>query len=1005
MPSIDEKSAPSSELYLIVSTGIAYFISAKIGWYLSAPPDHVSVLWPPNAIMIAALLLTDPRRWWRWLLAMSVAYLSSAYLNNNPLPRTLIFYSANLLEVLIAAGSLTLLLEDKINFKRLNHTIAFIIFAVLFAPFISAFISSTITVYQTDLVFKEVWQVWFLGDALGILVITPLIICAIPNGLLKIKALTRARRLEFALLLLSVGVTYFFVINNDISSTYAVTLLIYSSMPFLLWAAIRFGPGGVFSIAFFISLKAIFFAIHGFGPFSDFPGIENITYIQISMFADSVPFILIASTLEELKKTESLSEQQRSYYLNLMNNLNFPAFVIDQNHRVVIWNKACETLTGLSADEMEGTDQHWRGFYKHYRPCLADIVLKKDLDAVETLYEKYFTHAFHPQGKRSQNWCDIPKGERLFLDIDASPILDDTGNIVAVIEVLKDITVQKQAEEKLGIASRAIEASSSSVIVTDINGTIEHVNPAFINTTGYAFEEILGESVTILKAETENEQRYDELWRAVIKGKPWNGEISNRKKDGTTYIARCAISPVTDDTDKITHVISIQEDITHEHKLTEQINYHARHDMLTGLFNRYSFEEKTDRLLHKVKHSDRNHAFCYLDLDQFKVINDTCGHSAGDELLKQLCQLLNSKIRKSDTFSRLGGDEFGLLMEDCSIEQAHRVANELLEVVQAYQFAWEDHIFRVGVSIGLVEINNTIRDVSELLGRADAACYMAKQQGRNRIHFYHNDDAEIANHHTEMRWVNRIQHALEEDRFCLYAQPIISLKENKPPSHYEILIRMIDEEGKAIPPGGFLPAAERYKLSTHIDRWVVKSVFEFISENPDFMQTTSFLAVNLSGYSLIDEPFLEYILRISNEYQINHRQICFEITETAIISHLAKANVFVNRLRELGCRFALDDFGSGVSSYGYLKNLKVDFLKIDGMFVKGIATDDIDYAMVKSINEIGKVIGMQTIAEFVENDAIRSCLKKIGVDYAQGYGIEKPMPIKEVKLQRLQQAV
>lgn len=428
---------------------------------------------------------------------------------------------------------------------------------------------------------------------------------------------------------------------------------------------------------------------------------------------------------------------------------------------------------------------------------------------------------------------------------------------------------------------------------------------------------------------------------------------------------------------------------------TKELKQLALYDSLTGLVNRYEFERCVTSFISNAKANNAEHALCYMDLDQFKVINDTCGHAAGDELLRQICQEINKVIRQSDTFARLGGDEFGILMGNCSLENAYRVAESVWQIVQDYEFVWEGSTFKVGVSIGLVEINSEVTDLASLMSRADTACYSAKDAGRNRIHVFKNDDVEISERQGEMQWVSRIHHALENDLFCLYAQQIQSLT-NSTEKYYELLIRLEDEGGNIIAPGEFLPAAERYNLMEKIDRWVINHSFDLLKSNPSFLNEIKHISINLSGQSLTNNSFLALIIEKLQDNEIPPEKICFEITETAAIHNLTNAIQFIESLKGLGCRFALDDFGSGLSSFAYLKTLPVDYLKIDGMFVKDMANDPIDCAMVKSINEIGQLMNMKTIAEFVENTEILEILKDIGVDYAQGYGISKPVCIKEL---------
>lgn len=426
----------------------------------------------------------------------------------------------------------------------------------------------------------------------------------------------------------------------------------------------------------------------------------------------------------------------------------------------------------------------------------------------------------------------------------------------------------------------------------------------------------------------------------------------------------------------------------------DKINYQAAHDSLTGLISRREFES---RLQHVLDSSDSNseHALCYLDLDQFKVINDDCGHLAGDEFLHQLANILQSKVRKGDTLARLGGDEFGLLMEHCPVGEAVRVAESLRKSVEEFRFAWEKKNFSVGVSIGLVPIISGKSNVKDVLGAADAACYAAKDAGRNRIHIYNPQDVELAKRRGEMKWVTKIKDAIDENRLRLYVQPIVALfGEKKDKKHYECLVRMIDEDGKIILPGAFLPAAERYDLSTRIDWWVFESAYAWLEKRPGKSKGLTSCSINLSGHSLGNEEFLQFVVKKIGDGNVLPSSICFEITETVAISRLSKAINFMEVLKDKGCFFALDDFGSGVSSFGYLRNLPVDFLKIDGMFVRDMVDDPIDLEMVRSINEIGHVMGKKTIAEFVENKEILACLKKLGVDYAQGYHLGRPRPIK-----------
>jgi diguanylate cyclase (GGDEF)-like protein len=380
------------------------------------------------------------------------------------------------------------------------------------------------------------------------------------------------------------------------------------------------------------------------------------------------------------------------------------------------------------------------------------------------------------------------------------------------------------------------------------------------------------------------------------------------------------------------------------------------------------------------------------------VVNDTCGHVAGDELLRQLASILHGRLRKQDTLARLGGDEFGVLFQECSMQRAVNIAHEMLAEIQDFRFVWEDKTFAVGASIGMVALTQEITDTAGALSAADAACYIAKDAGRNRVHIYEQDDKELTQRKGEMQWVSRIRDALDREQFVLVGQLIKPVSADSPAAGtgLEVLVRMLDDAGNMILPGAFLPAAERYNLIVALDRWVVGKTLRYLGEYTDRLDGLEFCSINLSGSSFGDDGFLAFVVDQLERTRFPAGKLCFEITETAAVANLSKAIHFIGTLKEYGCRFALDDFGSGMSSFAYLKNLPVDFLKIDGNFVRDMARDPIDRAMVTAIHQVGSVMGIRTIAEFVENEDILVALREIGVDYAQGFGMSRPEPLEDV---------
>lgn len=430
--------------------------------------------------------------------------------------------------------------------------------------------------------------------------------------------------------------------------------------------------------------------------------------------------------------------------------------------------------------------------------------------------------------------------------------------------------------------------------------------------------------------------------------------------------------------------------------MSGEISYQASHDMLTGLINRREFEARLEKAIADVRHNNRNHVLCYMDLDEFKVVNDTCGHVAGDALLQNLAKHLEGKIRNTDTIARLGGDEFGLLLPLCNIDKAREIANNLRQTIKDFQFVWDKKAFDIGVSIGLVEINENMRTLNDILKAADSACYVAKDLGKNRIHIYQDDDIQLTQRLGDMHSAQAVQKSLADDRFILYAQEIHANQGCKIKWHGEFLIRMLGNNDELIFPDKFIPAAERYHLMVDIDKWVINKSFEYIKKLEKKYDGAVLCSINLSGQSICEHDFLNYIVNKLDSSGISPSSVCFEITETAVVSNFFYAEKLLEILKGMGCSFSLDDFGSGLSSFGYLKRLSVDYLKIDGSFVKSMLENKKDYALVKSINQVGKELGMKTIAEFVENEELHKALKKFEVDYVQGYGISKPAPLRTI---------
>jgi diguanylate cyclase (GGDEF)-like protein/PAS domain S-box-containing protein len=580
--------------------------------------------------------------------------------------------------------------------------------------------------------------------------------------------------------------------------------------------------------------------------------------------------------------------------------------------------------------------------------------------------------------------------------------VDDKGRLLRLVGVELDITERKLYEEALfrekESAQITLQSIGDGVITTDAKGVIDYVNPVAEALTGWRLEDSQGRAIEeIFRAFHEEtcEPLENPLAVAIRRTRSIKSvrPMLLIRRDGNEIYVESTASPIRDGSGAVSGGVLVFHDVSEARELNRRLSYHASHDVLTGLVNRREFENRMERALKSAKARETSYALCVLDLDQFKIVNDTCGHSAGDALLGQVGALLKSKVRWRDTLARLGGDEFGILLESCSLDEAMRTAEALREAVRNFKFTWEERTFRLGASIGVVPISADNADVAAVLSAADSACQAAKEAGRNRVHSFEENDIDLMRRRREMQWAARINNALEEGRFELFRQTIMPLQKTESGAHYELLLRMRDEAGKIVGPDNFMTAAERYGITPSIDRWVIENAFRWLVSEADEREKLTLCSINLSGQSLGDDKFLPYVIDQFHRSGLDATKICFEITETAAIASFSQANRFIQALKELGCKFALDDFGTGLSSFGYLKHFPVDYLKIDGSFVKEILHDPIDREMVRSINEIGHLTGKQTIAEFAENQEIINMLQSLGVDYAQGYGVSQPQRV------------
>ena len=691
----------------------------------------------------------------------------------------------------------------------------------------------------------------------------------------------------------------------------------------------------------------------------------------------------LAQTVEALSESESsLVEAQRIAHLGHWSS--------DIQTGSNVWSEEQYRIFGLEPFEV---DVNQELFVSFLHPDDSERVLAAVSEAIE-----------QEKGYDAEYRIVRPDGTIRWIEAHGQVQRDHDGQPIEMSGTVLDITERKRIErlllEEKERALVTLHSIGDAVIATDAHGYIEYLNPVAEKLTGFELDEARGQALDrvfrIINEETRHAAE-DPVARCLSEGQIVG--LANHtvlvSRSGTEHAIQDSAAPIRDPTGEVLGVVLVFSDVTEARRLSREISYQASHDGLTGLTNRQEFERRLKRVVETARNSSTTNALCYLDLDQFKLINDTCGHVAGDEVLRQVSSLLQNNVRHRDTIARLGGDEFGLLMEHCSLKEAQQVARKLVEAVSDYEFFWEDKRFKIGVSIGLVAVNDLDTDVNGLLSAADTACFIAKDQGRNRFHVFREDDEHLVRRHGEMQWAVRLPRALEEGSFRLFYQPMMPVtSKGVEGAHYEVLMRL--QEDQIVLPETFLPAADRYQLSSQLDRWVIATTFQWIADHPAHLRGLYLCAINLSGHSLNEEAFLEFINQKLKDSPIPPDKICFEITETVAISNFSRARDFMKDLKAQGCQFALDDFGSGLSSFGYLKNLPVDFLKIDGVFVKDILDDPLSLALVKSINEIGQVMGIRTIAEYVENEAILEKLRKIGVDYAQGFAIDRPRPIEEL---------
>ena len=662
--------------------------------------------------------------------------------------------------------------------------------------------------------------------------------------------------------------------------------------------------------------------------------------------------------------------------------------MVDPAGKIVLVNTNTEELFGYRREELLGQS--------------VEVLVPEHLREAHREYRTDFlrTPSTRPMGAGRDLVARRKDGSHVSVEIGLNPV--ETAEGPFVIAASADITERQRVERDLFEAKERAQVTlhciGDAVITTDTQGIVDYLNPVAEALTGWSIDAARGQPLTAVFQIVEEQSRkpaVDPMAQCLRTGT--KTQLAQHTVlmalSGQEHAIEDSAAPIYGREGELLGVVLVFRDVTEARRMTREIAHQATHDPLTGLVNRREFQRRLDHALASAKEYGLQHALCYLDLDQFKLVNDTAGHTAGDKLLTELAHLLSRRIRVRDTLARLGGDEFSVLLENCRLDKAFAIAETLVQAVRDFRFRWEHRVFDIGVSVGLVPITGEAESATQLLSHADVACYIAKDLGRNRIHVH--ESGAPGERYAEILRAVDLKDALEKERFRLYCQPIVSLAPDSDLSpHYEVLVRLVEPQGHTVLPAAFIPAAERYGVMAAIDRWVIQTALRVCPKVIGSPQNAG-LTLNLSGTSLNDDSLLAVVHQALTHSALPPERLCFEITETAAIRNLSRATWLINALKTSGCRFALDDFGSGLSSFTYLKNLPVDYLKIDGNFVHKMIENPVDRAIVETINQLGHRMGMRTIAEWVESEALKRELSELGVDYAQGNGMGSPRPLEE----------
>ncbi|MFI2811613.1 MULTISPECIES: EAL domain-containing protein [unclassified Microbulbifer] len=947
--------------------------------------DGAAFLWLADAVAIA-YLYRHPVRHWPVLFAsfFTASFFAVLWLGLEWLS-AVEYTLASLAEIAVAAVLLRKFCPRHDYFSGIRHWLRFVVVSAIVPPLSSASIGSYFVVLNTGAAFTEVFPLWYAADAMGILILLPvLLLYEDANGF----------RGNWA------GWGHCTLVTIAVTAL-TLVLLEYKSYPFvfislaLVWAAtvLNLLASLVVICVVTIAMAGHLTGISGW-PKPAGPGVEIPQFgLVLATFAAVMPAYLVAVFTNIERRRSARAVEMESSFRDAVESSRIGVLVVSLEGRVRQVNRSFCDFLGYPEGEILGRS-------------VLDFTHPEDMERSRDLLEKFSANS--GQSLCLEKRYSHREGHPVWGELRASVARNIRGEALYILAQVEDIDWRKRSEQGLLEAKERLQVTLASitdaVISTDAQMRVNYMNPMAENLTGWLGRDAEGRPLDAV-CHVEGDEDGPDLSTAVASclGQSrvifGSGDASLTSLSGHRYDITWSVSPLRRHEGDLLGTVLVIQDVSQQRELIRQLSYKASHDDLTGLPNRDAFKRALQEATREALEDNACHSLVYLDLDRFKLVNDSAGHIAGDDLLRQVSKCLRGHLQKADSVARLGGDEFGLLLRYCDRERARERCQALLGQIAALRFPWNNRVYDVGASAGITEINSRNHHPGDLLSQADVACFSAKRARRGSVMTYDLGKSAAADQHREIMMASVIRDAIDSGRFSLHMQPIAEAANTGRVSHYEFLLRMYDDSGQLLMPDSFVPAAERYGLMLAIDRWVVD---ETLVKNGGAIAAAGFsFALNISADALGDEGFQFYLLGVLERTPVPRGRISFEITETAIISHMDSASRFVTELRRLGCRIALDDFGNGLSSFGYLKSFTIDYIKIDGSFVRQVEENFVDLIIVESIHQIAQRLGARTVAEYVEDEATLRRMASLGVNLVQGYHVGHPRPLEEFLRDRL----